>query len=255
VNSTGGFRRRATYVKDQRRLAEYVLLLDAGDALVANGSAWSEATAERVIAGMNFMAYDAMAIGPLELELSPAALRELLGQAEFPILSANTLWRADRMPVGQPYAIIDVGAHDIGVIGLTRLPSEQLSDYIVLDPQEVLEEIVSEVREQADTIVLLTNIRYRSALDLAGAVAGIDLVIAALPRQLPSGALRVPGTGTLVVTAEQPLTGHSGRRIGKLVVTLQGDGTMSPEEWGSVALGPDIADDLGMELLLERYPD
>ena len=232
-----------------------MLLLDAGDALVGNSGAKSEATAERVIAGMNLMDYDAMAIGPLELGLGAARLRELLAKAEFPVLSANALWRADQELVGPPYAIIDVGAHKIGVVGITRLPGEELSDYTVLDPEEVLEEVVSEVREQADTIVVLTNIPYRSALDLAGAVGGIDLVVAALPRQLPSRALRVPKTGTLVLTAEQPLAGHSGRRIGKLVVRVEGDGTLGHEEWESVALGPGIRDDPGMRLLLERYDD
>lgn len=240
-------------MQDQRRLAEHALLLDAGDALVGNGGAESETTAERVIAGMNLMAYDAMAIGPMELELGAATLRELLSKAEFPVLSANALWRADQLPVGQPYAIIDAGAYHIAVIGLTRLPAEELSDYTVLAPEEVLEEVISEVREQADTIVVLTNIPYRSALDLAGAVAGIDLVVAALPRQLPSQALRAPQTGTLVVTAEQPLTAHSGRRIGKLVATLEGDGELIQEEWESVPLGPNIADDPGMRLLLEQY--
>jgi len=242
-------------VKDQRRLAAYVLLLDAGDALVGHGLAESETTAEKIIAGMNLMAYDAMAIGPMELGLGAAGLRELLARAEFPVLSANALWRADQQLVGQPYSIIDVGAYKIGVVGLTRLPGEELSDYTVLDPEEVLAEVASEVREQADTIVVLTNIPYRSALDLASAVGGIDLVVAALPRQLPSRALRVPQTGTLVLTAEQPLTGHSGRRIGKLVVRVDGDGTLSQEEWESVALGPGIRDDLGMRLLLERYDD
>ena len=242
-------------MKDQRRLAEYVLLLDAGDALVGHGGADNETAAEKIIVGMNFMAYDAMAIGPMELGLGAAGLRELLARAEFPVLSANALWRADQQLVGQPYAIIDVGAYKIGVVGITQLPGEVLSDYTVLDPEEVLEEVVSEVREQADTIVVLTNIPYRSALDLAGAVGGIDLVVAALPRQLPSRALRVPQTGTLVLTAEQPLTGHSGRRIGNLVVSIEGDGTLGHEEWESVALGPGIRDDPGMRLLLERYDD
>lgn len=231
------------------------MLLDAGDALTRNGGGESETTAERVIAGMNLMAYDAMAIGPLELGLGVARLRELVAEAEFPVLSANAVWRATQMPVGEPYAIIDVGARRIGVIGLTRLPSDESADYIVLDPEAVLGEVVSEVRERADTVVLLTNMRYRSALELAGAVAGIDLVVAALPRQLPSSALRAPLTGTLVVTAEQPLTGHTGRRIGKLVVTIESDGALSEEEWESVALGRDIADDPGMRLLLEQYAE
>jgi hypothetical protein len=55
--------------------------------------------------------------------------------------------------------------------------------------------------------------------------------------------------------AEQRLTGYSWRRIGKPVVTLEGDGTLSQEEWESVALGPKIADDIGIRLLGERNAD
>lgn len=208
---------------------------------------------EDVVAGMNLMAYDAMAIGPLELGLGAASLRQRLDEAAFPMLSANVLWSADRTYVGEPYTVLDVGPYRIGVIGITRSTDDGLADYVLLEPEDVLAELVPKVDEQADTIVLLTNLTYRSAGELAEAVPGIDLVVSALPRQLPDRAVRTSPTGSLVVTAEQPLPLHSGRRVGTLTVVVQSDGTLTDESWESIALGPEIADDRAMSDLLEEY--
>jgi 2',3'-cyclic-nucleotide 2'-phosphodiesterase (5'-nucleotidase family) len=208
---------------------------------------------ESIIAGMNLMSYDAMAIGPWELELGESTLRQCLGEAEFPLLSANALWGADRALVGEPYTILQVGLYRFGVIGLTRIPEDQLADFIVLDPIEVLAELVPGVAEQADAVVLLTNLSYRSAAELAQTVPGIDLVVAALPRQLPERAIRTPETGSLVVVAEQPLPRHSGRRVGKLTVVIDSAGRLKDRGWKSIAMGPEFADDPEMRDLLEEY--
>ena len=200
------------------------------------------------------MGYDAMAIGPAELELGPVMLQQRLGEARFPMLSANVISSSNRELVGDPYTIVEVDSHRIGLIGLTRLPADVLADFEVLDPQDELERLVPEVGRQADTVVLLTNLSYRSAQALVEVVGGIDLVIAALPRQLPDRAIRAPQTGTLLITAEQPLPGHSGRRVGRLAVVVDSNGALSGEVWASTALGPDVADDAAMSELLEAYP-
>jgi 2',3'-cyclic-nucleotide 2'-phosphodiesterase (5'-nucleotidase family) len=141
----------------------------------------------------------------------------------------------------------------VGVIGLTRLPDVELPDFEVLEPKESLSRYVTEVEEQVDTVVLLTNLSYRSAQELVQGVPGIDLAVAALPEQLPDGAVRVPATGTMVVTAEQATPRHAGRRVGRLAVTLRSDGTLGNESWMSVPLVPGVADDPEMKVLLDRY--
>ena len=90
---------------------------------------------EDIVAGMNLMGYDAMAIGPVDLKLGAAALRQRMSEAEFPLLSANVLWRGDRGYVGDSYTILQAGSYRIGVIGLTRLPDGELFDYEFLDPE------------------------------------------------------------------------------------------------------------------------
>jgi 2',3'-cyclic-nucleotide 2'-phosphodiesterase (5'-nucleotidase family) len=205
------------------------------------------------VAGMNLMDYNAMALGPNELSLGGKVLQTRLDEVQFPVLSANVLWTSTGKHVTQPYTILKVGAQRVGVIGLTRLPDVELADFEYLEPKEALSPLVAEVRAQADSVILLTNMPYRSALELVQEVPGIDLLVAALPTQLPDRAVRVLETGTLAVTAEQPLPRHAGRRIGKLVVTLGGDGTLGDEFWASVPLGPSVGDDPEMGALLEKY--
>jgi 2',3'-cyclic-nucleotide 2'-phosphodiesterase (5'-nucleotidase family) len=208
---------------------------------------------EEIVAGMNLMGYDAMAIGPYELELGASTLRQRVAEAEFPMLSANVLWSSGIDLVGERYIILQVGSFRVGVIGLTRVPDSQLGDFTVLEPEEVLAVLVPEVDGQADTVIVLTNLSYRSALKLAQTVPGIDLVIAALPRQLPDRAVRASEAGSLVISAEQPLPRHTGRRVGRLEITIDSDGALKDEVWRSIAMGPEIADDLDMRELLSEY--
>jgi 2',3'-cyclic-nucleotide 2'-phosphodiesterase (5'-nucleotidase family) len=229
------------------------LLLDAGDALVGGGLLGDLTQGEAIVAGMNLMGYDAMALGPKELSLGVDILRQRLAEARFPMLSANVVLSGTDDPLAPPYAVLDVGGHPVGIIGLTRPPDTAVDGFQVLDPQTALASYVPRVREQAGTVVLLTNLSYRAAMELAGAVPGIDLVVAALPDQLPRQAIRVPKTGTLIVAAEQPVAKHTGRRLGRLVVTIGSDGKLSGESWESAQMDKSLADDPLMAATLDKY--
>jgi 2',3'-cyclic-nucleotide 2'-phosphodiesterase (5'-nucleotidase family) len=227
--------------------------LDTGDAWIGDGVLGNKTMGEAIVAGMNLMGYDAMALGPKELSLGVNLLRQRMQEAHFPLLSANVLWRDSGELVVEPYVVLPLGPYRVGVIGLTRPPDENLADFEVLDPEESIADHVSEVVEVADTIVLVTNLGYRTAFELVQAVPEIDLVVAALPGQLPERVERVAGTTTLAVTAEQPAARHAGRRVGRLVVRLGSDGSLGSERWTSVPMGSDIADDLEMKALLDNY--
>ena len=229
-----------------------LLLLDSGDALVGGGPLAEVTQGKVIIDGMNHMGYDAMALGPKELGLGQQILQQRLAEARFPILSANVVLSETQELVADPYAIIQVGEHRIGVIGLTRIPDGRQGAFWVLDPQQAAREYVPHVAAQADTVIVLTNLPYRPAIGLAEEVPGIDLVVAALPIQLPTTALRT-SNATLVITAEQPLPRHAGRRVGRLMVTVESDGSLTGESWQSVSLGPQIPDDPLMRALLEKH--
>jgi 2',3'-cyclic-nucleotide 2'-phosphodiesterase (5'-nucleotidase family) len=202
---------------------------------------------------MGLMGYDAMALGPNELALGLDILRQRMAEARFPMLSANVVLSGTQELLAQPYTILEVGEHRLGVIGLTRVPDAPRPGFQVLDLQQTVTRYLPEVAEQADTIILLTNLEYRAAVTLVQTVPGVDLLIAALPGQLPNEAWRAPETGTVMVTAEQPVPRHAGRRVGRLVVTIESDGTLSGESWASVAMDNTIPDDGQMRALLDKY--
>jgi 2',3'-cyclic-nucleotide 2'-phosphodiesterase (5'-nucleotidase family) len=202
---------------------------------------------------MNLMAYDAMTLGPKELSLGLDVLRQRMDEARFPILSANAVLADSGDLLALPYTVLQVGSYRLGIIGLTRPVDDLPPDVRVLDPQGALERYLPEISIQVDTVILLTNLGYRRGIALVQAVPGVDLLVAALPNQLPAQAVRVPDTGTLVVTAEQPFPRHTGRQVGRLVVTLDGGETLVQESWASVSMGPQIPEDFQMRALLSTY--
>lgn len=271
MNATGGFRRRATYIGQQRAAAGYFVVLDAGDALVTGtpvveGQRYEpgqllpiyhplgdRTEGEAIVAGMNLMGYDAMALGPLDLTLGREVVQQRMAQAEFPFLSANVELAGSGELLAPAYAVLEAGPYRLGILGLTRTPQEPLEGLEVRDPRAALERWLPEVAAEADVVILLTNLSFRAATELVQAVPGVDLLVAARPRQLPGGVVRVPETGTLAVTAEQAMARHTGRRVGELVLAVQADGSLRPRAWQSVEMAKVFVDDPEMTVLLEGY--
>lgn len=135
-----GFTRVATLVRGARREARNTLLVDNGDFL--QGSMLSDVAAQPdsdwtgpnpVIAAMNALRYDAVALGNHEFNFGLTRLQEILTEARFPTICANAVTRMspdgpvkDTMLV-PPYVILPVQARDsagqtqeirIGLIGL-----------------------------------------------------------------------------------------------------------------------------------------
>ncbi len=233
--------------------ADHTLLLDTGDALVGGGEVGDLTQGEAIVAGMGLMGYDAMALGPKELGLGLDTLRQRLDEARFPILSANAVLSSNGELVAPAYHIVDAGGYRAAILGLTRPPDLPVEGIQVLDPRQALEHYVPEIGAEVDLLILLTNLPLEEARALAAAVPGIDLVVAALPAQPPYRAERLPETGAVVVTAEQPLPRHTGRLIGRLTATLQPDGSLSGESWSAVPLDMSVVDDPAMVELLAPY--
>lgn len=227
--------------------------MDTGDALVGGGRLGDETQGQAVVEGMNLMGYDALVLGPNELSLGPELLRERMELARFPMLSANVALANSDELFSDPYALLDVGDYTLAVIGISRSPDGEPAGFRVLGAKMALAEYVPKVAEQADAVIVLTNLTLRRGSKLAAEIPGIDLLIAALPGQLPDDVSVVPQTGTLVITAEQPLKRHTGRRVGRLQVTVEPDGSLAEPSWQTLPMGREIADDPEMWALLEAY--
>jgi 2',3'-cyclic-nucleotide 2'-phosphodiesterase (5'-nucleotidase family) len=240
-------------LQQQRAEAEHVLLLDTGDALIGGGVLGDQTQGAAIVAGMNLMGYDAMALGPKELSLGVDVLRQRLAEARFPMLSANVVLSGTDELLTQPYVIKEIAGFRVAIIGLTRVPKDMPAGFQVLAAQEAAAHYVAEAAQEADTIVLLTNVGYEQVLQWQGVLSDVDLVVAALPKQTPQQAVRVPGTRTLAVSSEMPLQRHTGRVVGKLTVTVESDGHLGLESWEAMLLVKGYGDDPLMTALLNGY--
>ena len=126
VETVRGLTRAATIV-DSVRAANpgRVILLDGGDLLQGNPLAYVAARGSRdranpIVAAMNAMHYDAVAIGNHEYNYGVPYLDSAVRQASFPFLSANT-YRIN--PAGsrayRPWTIIERAGVRIGIVGAT----------------------------------------------------------------------------------------------------------------------------------------
>lgn len=206
-----------------------------------------------VVAGMNLMEYDAMALGPRELGLGREILSERLEEAEFPVLSANAHLAGSSRPLVEPYTVIEVGPTSVGVIGLTRVPESELDGFDVKDPYQALLPLVPEVARKSPFVVLLTNLAHQDAMLIADRFGEIDLVLAALPERIYMTPLRTATTDVMVLSAELPGIRHSGRYVGRLAAELLPDGAIELVNWEPESMSPEYKDHPEMADLLARF--
>src|SRR3989442_13468715 len=190
----GGSPRLATVVRELKP----DLMLDAGGIL--SGSLISDTfQGEPVVAVMNAIGYDAVAVGSSEFGFGIAALRARSRQANFLLLSANTTSPIDEI---QPAAIYNAQGVRIAIVGLTSpeiTGHPQNVKYVdVADPVRTLEDLLPRIRPRADTIILLANVTKTEEQRIARAFPEIRLIIGAheeadLPVRL--GQTMVVGTG------------------------------------------------------------
>ncbi len=189
------------------------LMLDSGGVL--SGSLISDTfQGEPVVAAMNAIGYDAVAVGSGEFGFGIPALRARSRQANFLFLSANATSPIDEI---QPAAIYNAQDIRIAVIGLT---SEEITGhpqnvkYVdVADAMRTLEALLPRVRNRADAIILLANVTPEEEQRIARAFPEIRLIIGGHEEsELPVrvGQTTIVGAGTF------------GKYVGKLDLTFIG---------------------------------
>ena len=118
--SAGGFARRAAFVKSVRQERENVLLVDAGDSLLALQRVGDLEQGKLLAEAFNQMGYDAVALGGMDFRMGLDVLREQIQVAQFPVLSANTLDPQTKEVFDKEYAIVERAGHRIALIGVTE---------------------------------------------------------------------------------------------------------------------------------------
>ena len=235
-------------IKVKRLLGQPVLLLDAGNSLFSGTRQDLNASSEGriTVEAMNLMAYDAMAIGPNEVEAGLDLLRARLAEAQFAVVSAN-LMVGGKLLV-EPYVLLERDGIKIAIIGLTSPDMQAVESLQVLDPLEVARQYVEQLRSQADVVVVLSNLGPDAEQTLADSVPGIDVVVgggSGSPSRMVSSAV-----GVALVRA-----GGLGEYLGVTEIGLDSGNKPLAYSHVSLLLGPSYPDDQEMVQLKRRYQE
>ena len=237
-------------VREATEKAENTLLVDAGDA-TQGGTLAALSQGADVITLMNAAKYDAMVLGNHEFDYGQDVLLENVRNADFPVLSANTVYKDTGRPIleGIPYAggtqtnngqytIIEKDGVKIGIFGVTTPETATKTnpkgiEGIAFNPVEpVAREMIATLKAQgAEVIICLAHLgvdpstsKENSSIGLAealGAGSGLDMIIDGHSHTVYSEV--EPQSGILI---EQ--TGSSSKNIGKINVTMDnGTNTVS----------------------------
>jgi 2',3'-cyclic-nucleotide 2'-phosphodiesterase/3'-nucleotidase len=239
-----GLARVAAAAREIRAEGHPTLLLDSGDTIEgapeqAIAFAASAAAPDPIIAAMNRVGYDAMAVGNHEFDFGRERLERSRREARFPFLSGNV--RDGDRPAFDSYKVLTAGGVRVGVLGLTtpnvaswESPS-RLGGLRFTDSVEAAARLVPILRgrERSDLVVVLVHEGFEKDLDtgadrgsgeenqayaLATTVPGIDLLLTGHthtviePRKLGGAWVSQPGRfGNTLTRFDVTLTRAGGR--------------------------------------------
>ena len=205
TDSARGLSRAATILDSVRSAnPDRVVLVDAGDLLQGNPIAFVGARVDTtrphpVIAAMNVMRYDAVAIGNHDFNYGLSTLGRAIREASFPFLAANA-YLANGTRAYPAFVIVKRGDVRVGIVGATT-PGSMVWDRENLRGRVVIRDIVPEVRtavgearaKGADVIIVTVHsgLSGQSGYDtvatglpsenvvarVAREVSGIDLIV------------------------------------------------------------------------------
>jgi 5'-nucleotidase / UDP-sugar diphosphatase len=239
----GGVARRATKIAEERKSGKPVLVLDAGDSLMGDRDPALKTQGASSIEAMNLLGYDAIAIGPQDLELGTVALRSRIAEAKFAVLSANAVDRDSKALLAKPYVIRNLNGHRVVIVGLSG--ADDTDAITVQDPLAAVKAVVAETEAQADEIIILSTASLSVNREIADSVGGVTAIV-----EGGSGASTKPWvssrTGTPIFHADQASAGHAGRNLGLARMKLDGNGDLKDYSWKQFSLGPEVLDDAAM---------
>lgn len=243
IEQIGGIAHMATLIREQRAQAHPVFLFDAGDIFTGTLARRTKGAVSFDL--MQLLNYDAMAIGNHEFEYGWQSFAEEKSRAPFPVLGANLFYAGTKHPYAQAWTILERGGIRVGVIGLlgqdaaNALIPSNIAGVDVADPVAVLEQHVAQLRPEVDLLVVLIHQGptapmqtddeadprvfrgNRENLALAGAVPGVDVILAGHTDAGTEAPLVHPQANTLIMQ-----TWGQGQHLGILDLSFDENGVL-----------------------------
>ena len=238
ADDTGGLGRRATYVEGIRADNEHVIVLDAGDAFSIDLS-YSQKEAEVTWDVFNLMRLDAFTPGETDFVFGLPYLQNLAERAEFDIIAANIVDAGTGEPLfGSRYKVIDVGGVKVGITGVLddsiRFPGYiDTSSFRIETVTGTLSRLARDMSKEADFLILLSHMGHDRSMDLAREVPAFDLIVVGHGKPVIK---KLEKIGETVLVA----AGGAGQYIGKMNISIDGDGKMVRSYFSLVPLKEEI---------------
>jgi len=217
----GGLDRLAGAITQARKEhGDGVLLLDSGD-LIGDTMIADLTEGRALIQALNYLQYDALAVGNHEPDFNMETLRQRSKEAKFDLLAANLVGSDDGKLFTTPYVIKKVNGVAVGVLGLAYPKTDRttarknIATVTFQDPVQTVKRFLPKMREDgAEVVVILSHLGLSGDKNLAAAVEGIDVIVGGHSHNRMTEAQGVGNT--LIVQA-----GAHGSDLGRLDLTIE----------------------------------
>lgn len=160
-----GLAKIATLVKRERVKTPDALLVDVGDMVQDPQSTLTNyflakhpKSLNPMIAVMNRMGYDAMAVGNHEFNFAPEPMWTLKGDSHFPWLGANvTQSYTQGAPYFKPYIIKTIKGVRVGIVAFVAPVVEPVAGYRLEPIVESAKQVIPQLRPKVDLLVVLLH--------------------------------------------------------------------------------------------------
>lgn len=252
IEDMGGLGRWATFTGRIRESVDNLIVVDAGDVFGAELS-FTQKEAELAFDAMNVVGLDAYAPGETDFVFGLPFLRTLASRAKFAIVAANVVDPATGECIfGAPYTIKTLaGGLRVGIVGVLddaiRFPSYiDVSTFKVLPAIETVRNLLPELREKADFLIVLSHMGMERSLELAREAGDFDLVVVGHAKPVLKELTKQGGSIVLA-------TGGSGQYMGRIDLSLAGDGAIVQGQMKLVPLDETIPLNQEVKDLFTQY--
>ncbi len=246
----GGLSRRHTFIRNQSMNASSMLVLSNGDLLNGN-KRQDEIKFQTLLDAMNQMKYNVLNVGEKELTWDLNFLKAMQSASSFTWLSSNVLDVEGKVLFGKVYTQKvrfqnrNIQTKVLGILS-PQFQSQIPSDYKILNPVEVIRELISE-EEQASTIwILLYHGDRDEARDLARSFPQIKLIITGHGSEEISQSEKV---GPVFITT----TIREAKYAGQAILTQKDNGEYSWSQIENIPLDEKIENSKELQTLMQQY--
>jgi 2',3'-cyclic-nucleotide 2'-phosphodiesterase (5'-nucleotidase family) len=199
------------------------------------------------------MGYDAIGLGERDLNYGLPFLKEMIEKHDLPFINANVRDTESGALILPEYLVVERSGIKYGIVSVLD-PKHKIitmsadeAAFQVDDPVQVLRDLLPRLRQEADTILLLSHLGEQSTEELIKEVKGIDMcVIGHTSRNI--NAERIINDTAVFASA------FEGRYIGRANLFVDDeDGRVMAIDVGITSFGESLHSDEDMLARIEKY--